>query len=541
MESTPKPGPDDPERAFPIVGIGASAGGLNSLVRFLSALPDEFGFALVFMQHLPPAHKSLLPELLSSRKSALIDRRGIRRPRNPSRKALHLPPGTRGQDRNGYLPRDSHSHKHVHLPIDEFFISLAEYAAERAIAVIFSGAGTDGARGVHAVRTAGGTVFVQDPATAEFSAMPLAALGTGQVDAVLTPEEIAREILKFHSSGMVAPSPDGLVTHEHLEPFYRLIHEKTGYRFNHYKKSVISRRIKRRMYLHGLSSVTAYLEKVAADDGEARSLASDLMIGVTSFFRDRLAWEALHLEVTRKLVAEDETSAIRVWTPACATGEEAYSIAMLLRRELDRAGRKREIQVFATDVNDQALEKAREGTYPATIAADVQADYLSSLLHALRGRSFAHRRQGDTAACRIRQAGYPHRPPLLPSRPRDLPESPHLPRAGRPGEMHRPLSLRPEGRRISLSRGRRIPRQEQRPFHLARPQEVPHLPEDRDKGIHEDASGGTLRLRASPASDKAGIEPAQPPIGRRAQPGSPARGIRTRGGDDQSELRHPLQ
>ena len=281
------------------------------------------------------------------------------------------------------------SREHMHLPIDEFFISLAEDAAERAIAVIFSGAGTDGARGVHAIRTAGGTVFVQDPATAEFSAMPLAALGTGQVDAVLTPEEIAREILKFHTSGMVAPSPDGLITPEHLEPFYRLIHEKTGYRFNHYKKSVVSRRIKRRMYLHGLSSVSAYLEMIAANDAEARSLASDLMIGVTSFFRDRLAWKALHLEVTRKLVAEDEASPIRVWTPACATGEEAYSIAMMLQHELDLAGRKREIQVFATDVNDQALERAREGTYPATIAADVPADYLAKFFTPFRGRSFA--------------------------------------------------------------------------------------------------------------------------------------------------------
>ena len=252
MESTPKPGPDDPERPFPIVGIGASAGGLNSLVRFLSALPDEFGFALVFMQHLSPSHKSLLPDLLSSRKSALIieevsDGLEIL----PGRLYL-CPPAQEVRIEKGIFRVTPQSHKHVHLPIDEFFISLAEYAAERAIAVIFSGAGTDGARGVHAVRTAGGTVFVQDPATAEFSAMPLAALGTGQVDAVLTPEEIAREILKFHTSGMVAASSDSLVTHEHLEPFYRLIHEKTGYRFNHYKKSVISRRIKRRMYLHGL-------------------------------------------------------------------------------------------------------------------------------------------------------------------------------------------------------------------------------------------------------------------------------------------------
>jgi len=377
MKSTGKPAPDSPERPFPIVAIGASAGGLDSLTRFLSALPDEFGFALVFMQHLPPAHKSLLPELLSSRKSALsIEEVSDGLEILPGRFFL-CPPAQEVRIEKGVFRVTSHAHKHLHLPIDELFISLAEDAVERAIAVIFSGAGTDGARGVHAVRTAGGTVFVQDPATAEFSAMPLAALGTGQVDAVLAPEEIAREILKFHTSGLAPLSPDSLVTPQHLEPFFPLIYEKTGYRFNHHKKSVVTRRIKRRMYLHGLSSVSAYLEMIATDNGEARLLASDLMIGVTSFFRDRLAWEALHLDATRKLVAEDEAFPIRVWTPACATGEEAYSIAMLLQHELDRAGKQRDIQVFATDVNDRALDKAREGTYPASIAADVAADYLA--------------------------------------------------------------------------------------------------------------------------------------------------------------------
>jgi two-component system CheB/CheR fusion protein len=378
MESTPKPEPDSPDRPFPIVGIGASAGGLNALDRFLSALPDEFGFALVFMQHLSPTHKNLLPELLSARKSALsIEEASDGLEIIPGRLYL-CPPREEVRIEKTVFRVASQTREHKHLPIDEFFISLAEDAAERAIAVIFSGAGTDGARGVHAVRTAGGTVFVQDPATADFSAMPLAALATGQVDAVLPPEEIAREILTFYTSGMIAPSPDSVDVPQHLDPFYHLIHEKTGYRFNHYKKSVLSRRIKRRMYLHGLSSAGAYLTMIATDDAEARLLASDLMIGVTSFFRDRLAWEALHLGATRKLAAEDEASPIRVWTPACATGEEAYSVAMLLQHELDLAGRKREIQVFATDVNDQALERAREGTYPATIVADVPADYLAT-------------------------------------------------------------------------------------------------------------------------------------------------------------------
>ena len=299
----------------------------------------------------------------------------IRRNGNAARKTLPLPAwnGDAGF-RRAFFTYTPLPEEHVHLPIDEFFISLAEDAGERAIAVIFSGAGTDGARGIQAIRNAGGTVFVQDPATAEFPGMPVSAIDTGQADGVLPPEEIAAEILKLY--GAVSIRPEGVITGEDFETFYRLILEKTGYRFNHYKKNVVNRRIRRRMYLRGVSSVQDYLKMVAEKDAEADSLASDLMIGVTSFFRDRLAWKALKLDVIRKLAAEENDSPVRVWTPACATGEEAYSIAMMLHHELELAGKKREIQVFATDVNDRTLEKAREGKYPGSIAADVPPDYM---------------------------------------------------------------------------------------------------------------------------------------------------------------------
>ena len=191
------------------------------------------------------------------------------------------------------------------------------------------------------------------------------------MDSVLPPPDIAREIVELFKAGAVTESSDKLINPAELESFYLIIREKSGLRFNHYKKSVISRRIRRRMQLHGISSITEYLHVVADKPGEAALLASDLMIGVTSFFRDRLAWKALRIEVIRKMVIEDGDTPIRVWTPACATGEESYSIAMMLRHELDLEGAKRELQVFATDVNDNALEKAREGKYPASIAAEV--------------------------------------------------------------------------------------------------------------------------------------------------------------------------
>src|SRR5271157_1744501 len=365
-----------PDKAFPIVGVGASAGGLEALESFLTALPKKFGVAIVFIQHLSPKHKNLLPELLRSRTTDLeIEEIEDELEVLPGRLYL-CPPAKEIRIQKGIFRIASHIHKHVHLPIDEFFVSLAEDVAERAIAVILSGAGTDGARGVQAVRSSGGIVFVQDPATAEFPAMPLAAINTGQMDGVLSPPDIAREILKLHGSGTVTGPAEAFVSRAQLEPFYGLIYEKTGYRLNHYKQSVVARRIKRRMSLQGVSSVKDYLKILEGHDNEAALLASDLMIGVTSFFRDRLAWKALHLDVTRKLAAQDDDSPIRVWTPACATGEEPYSIAMMLQHELDLAGKKREIQVFATDVNDRALERAREGVYPASIAADVPADYM---------------------------------------------------------------------------------------------------------------------------------------------------------------------
>ncbi len=366
----------NPSKPFSIVAIGASAGGFEALERFFAVLPADFDFAIVFMQHFSPKQHTLLPDVLRSMMPGLdivevSDGLEIR----PGRLYL-CPPGQETSVEKGFFRVSNREGDHVHLSINEFFTSLAEDMGERAIAVVLSGNGADGAMGVETVRAAGGTVFVQDPGTAENGEMPIAAINTGQMDGVLPPAEIAREIVKLLDSGMDTPSPDNRITREELDTFCRLLYEKTGYRFNHYKQSVLERRIRRRMYLHGIPSVAAYLQTLATKETESPLLASDLMIGVTSFFRDHLAWKALHLEVTRKLAAQEDDSPIRVWCAACATGEEAYSIAMLLHHELELASRRREIQIFATDVNDQALEKAREGVYPAAVSADVPPEYM---------------------------------------------------------------------------------------------------------------------------------------------------------------------
>src|SRR5512144_696827 len=361
---------------FPIVGIGASAGGLKALEAFLLSLPKDFSFAIVFIQHLSSRHKSLLPDLLAGKRPdvEIIEIKNGE-PILPGRIFL-CPPGCEVRVRERLFQVAPLPEGHTHYPIDEFLESMAEEAKERATAVILSGAGTDGARGIQAVRSAGGCVFVQEPETAEFPGMPLAAIDTGEVDGVFDPAGIADEILKLQKTDETAASHDAPLTPEEFETFYRLIQEKTGHRFVHYKKSVVSRRIRRRMYLVGITSVKDYLDLVAAKESEARALAYDLMIGVTSFFRDRLAWKSLNQDVVRKLTMEETDVPLRVWTPACATGEEAYSIAVTLLSELARRGKRREIQVFATDVNDQALERARDGKYPASIAADMPQEHL---------------------------------------------------------------------------------------------------------------------------------------------------------------------
>ena len=374
MKQNKKPADKTSGEPCLIVGIGASAGGLNPLECFLKVLPDEFGFAVVFMQHLSPTHKSLLPDLLRSGRPDLeISEITEGLPVLPGRIYLSQPRQDIKIQKGIFhaMPPE----KHVHLLIDEFFTALAEEYGDKAVGVIFSGAGTDGARGTQEIRKNGGAVFVQDPATAEFPEMPLSAMNAGQVDKVLPPEEIAREILKIECSAL-APADEKFMSPEEFETLYTVVRDKTGYRFNHYKKSVVARRIRRRMYLHEIPSVRDYLRTVEENDAEAASLAADLMIGVTSFFRDPLAWKALRIGVIRKLAAEDREYPVRVWTPACATGEESYSVAMMLHNEFELAGSKREIQVFATDVNDKTLEKAREGKYPGSISADVPPEFM---------------------------------------------------------------------------------------------------------------------------------------------------------------------
>ncbi len=366
----------------PVVAVGASAGGLEAFKRFLAVLPARFGFALVFLQHLSPKHKSLLPDLCRSQRNDLdiveIDNGMTVQPCR-----VHIvPPGQLvgiedGAFRLSPIPADEKAHQ----LIDLFLLNLAGAKGELGIAVILSGAGTDGARGLQAIKAAGGLIYAQDPATAGHTSMPLSAIDTGYVDHIMAPEKIAQEIvtLEFSCAEEVCDTEPSQA--EWVREFYRLIGEKTGYRFDHYKHSVAARRIRRRMILRGARTPREYMEVVRSGKNEAMLLASDLMIGVTSFFRDEESWAALQKEVIPRLIAGEGEGPVRVWTPACSTGEETYTVPMLLLDELERAGNRRELQIFATDLNDRTLEKAREGRYPASVTADIPAGLARKYFH----------------------------------------------------------------------------------------------------------------------------------------------------------------
>ncbi len=362
----------------PVVAIGASAGGLDAFKGFLTGLPVQFGFAVVFLQHLSPSHKSLLPELCRSLRSDLDI---IEISDNLEMQACRVyvaPPGRMVHVRDGVFRLSPlREGGDAHLLIDEFLIDLAEELGDWTLAVILSGAGTDGARGIKEIKAAGGLVFAQDPATAQYTSMPLAAIDTGHVDTILPPERIAGELLTLRLFGDEPYCPADASDFSWVGGYYRLLHEKTGYRFDHYKQKVAARRIRRRMILRGAPTVETYLEMVRNRNAEAALLAADLLIGVTSFFRDGKPWQVLKNKVIAGLLSSGvEDRPLRVWTPACATGEEAYSIAMMLVDEVERTGKKREIQVFATDMNDRALEKARAGRYPASATAEIPAEYV---------------------------------------------------------------------------------------------------------------------------------------------------------------------
>ena len=368
---------------LPVVGVGASAGGLEAFTELLKHLPANTGMAFVFIQHMDPRHQSNLAEILA---------------RSTDMSIAEATDGVRLEADHVYItPADMemavlHGVLHLmprpesrarYLPIDSFFRSLAEDQGGRAIGVILSGTGSDGALGLRAIKAESGITFVQAQQSAKYGGMPSAAVAAGHVDFTLPPAGIAEELVRIGrhphiERNKMRQADQGLLdAPEAMQKIFILLRSASGVDFTYYKQSTVERRISRRMVLHRIESIDHYVKYLQETPGEADALFEDMLINVTGFFRDRGLFDVLKQNVFPRIIENKSLDApIRVWVPGCSTGEEGYSIAIALLEYLGENDLQSPIQVFATDVSDLAIEKGRAGRYPENIAADVSPERL---------------------------------------------------------------------------------------------------------------------------------------------------------------------
>ena len=387
---------------FPWVGIGASAGGLRPLQRLLESLPSRTGMAFVIVQHLSPDHESALPALLASKTTmpVLEAREGLAL--TPDHVYV-TPPGVRLTIKHDSLhvgARPSRPRGPLRL-IDDFLLSLAKSASGRAIGIILSGTGSDGTRGLQAIRDAGGTTFAQEPGSSAFDSMPLSAINAGCVDHVLSPEEIARKLAGLApppGSGLAPSSPPSVTDdpEQDLARVFHLLRTTTRVDFTHYKSSTIQRRLEQRIRLHRANSLSDYVRYLEEHPEEREALGRELLIHVTSFFRDPEVFEALQQRVLPELFRNRPPELpLRMWVPGCATGEEVYSLLMSVLEYLGEHGTTTPIQVFGTDLSQQALAQARLAHYPESISADVSPERLRRFFVRTEGGYQVHKSLRD--------------------------------------------------------------------------------------------------------------------------------------------------
>lgn len=377
---TPQKGPVS--GTFPIVGIGASAGGLEALEQFLKHVPEDSGLALVIVQHLDPTHKGIMPELLQRATGMKVlqvkDRTRVR-----PNCVYVIPPNKNMSILHGVLHLlEPAAPRGLRLPIDFFLRSLAQDQQERSIGVILSGMGSDGTLGLRAVKEKAGVVLVQDPATAKFDGMPRSAIEAGLADIVARVDELPGKIIAYlQRTPLITRTEVSLEgkSQNALEKAVILLRTHTGQDFSLYKRNTLYRRIERRMGIHQIPEMATYFRYLQENSQELNLLFKELLIGVTNFFRDPAAWEQLRSEVIPALLANRSPDrALRAWVPGCSTGEEAYSLAMVFREAAEQSKAKNNfaLQIFATDLDRDAIDKARQGFYPKNIAADVSPERL---------------------------------------------------------------------------------------------------------------------------------------------------------------------
>lgn len=377
---TPPPAVTAPE-AFPIVGLGASAGGLEAFEQFFRSMPPDSGMAFVLVPHLDPSHASILTEILQRSTAMPVIEAHDQMPVVPNGVYV-IPPNRNMAIFHGALqlsmpevPRGQR------MPIDAFLRSLAEDQGEHAVGIILSGTGTDGTLGLRAVLGSGGVTLVQEPATAKYDGMPASAVQAGYASHVLPVERMPEALLAAtrHLPVRAVPAavPSAPAEAGGLSRILMLLRTVTGHDFSLYKKSTIGRRIERRMAQHDIEDTEVYARYLKEHPAELQALFRELLINVTSFFRDAEAFEALRSEILPQLCAlKPEGYVFRAWVAGCASGEEAYSIAMLLRELMDETKREFKVQLYATDLDDDAIAVARAGVYPPNIAQDVAPERL---------------------------------------------------------------------------------------------------------------------------------------------------------------------
>ncbi len=370
-------------KSFQTVGIGASAGGLEAFTQLLHQLPPDSGMAFVLVQHFDPKHGSMLKELLSKATRMPVSEIKNGMPVVPDHVYI-IPPNTNlgiSERVLNLTPRTEV--RGQHMPIDRFFRSLAEDQRNGAIGVILSGTASDGSLGLKAIKAEGGITFAQDEKTAKYGGMPHSAIASGAVDFILPPEGIAEELMRIgrHSylSGKVSIPQDnskeikagGLSPSEedYFSHVFTLLLSSKGVDFTHYKHPTIKRRITRRMALHKMENMADYVKFLNENPGEVEALYQDILIHVTGFFRDSETFEAVKNQRSPDV-------SIRVWVPGCSTGEEAYSLAIALLEFLGKKSKNIPVQIFATDLSEATLEKARAGKYGENIIQDVSAERL---------------------------------------------------------------------------------------------------------------------------------------------------------------------
>ncbi|MFT7250837.1 MAG: two-component system CheB/CheR fusion protein [Flavobacterium sp.] len=375
MESNIKTNP------FLIVGLGASAGGLEALTAFFSSVPNGMNMAFVIVQHLDPTHKSLMVELLRKHTEMqvmeVIDNT-IVVPNN----IYVIPPNKDMAIYNGILRLlEPSAARGFRKPIDFFFKSLAEDQQEKAIGIVLSGTGTEGTLGLKDIKGQGGLSVVQDPKTAKYDGMPRNAINAGSEDFVLPVKEIPAALVKYANNRLFKSESESSLastTNQLLEKVFILLRNETGCNFGDYKNSTVIRRIEKRMALNQIDKLDNYIKYLQKNKVEIKKLFDELLIGVTSFFRDKEAYNALEEIIIPEIIKnKSDGETIRIWVAGCSTGEEAYSLAILFDEAISKQDKYLKIQIFASDLDERAINTARQGVYPETIFSDLTQDRLN--------------------------------------------------------------------------------------------------------------------------------------------------------------------